>query len=210
MKLIVRYSGRTLTMIYGTKTELGPIEERHLPLMVEYRNDPNMRQYFREYRLISIEHQTEWWNNKVRKDPSWEYFIIRPTDDYKFLKSSFPPCNEIQRRPEDDFIGMCGLTYIHPVNRSAEFAIVIGRDEYRGKGYGSDALKALIRYGFNDLNLHRIYCEVFSNNPAISLYKKMGFVEEGILRDTYYCHGKYWNSHVLSMTKHDICKVDWF
>ena len=183
-------------MIYGTKTELCPIEEHHLPLMVKYRNDPNMRQYFREYRLISIEHQTEWWNSKVRKDPSWEYFIIKLTDDPHF--------------EQDCFIGMCGLTYIHPTNRSAEFAIAIGSDNHRGKGYGSDALRALIEYGFNELNLHRIYCEVFSNNPAINLYKRMGFKEEGILRDTYYCHGQYWDSHMLAILSTETDQLEWF
>lgn len=177
-------------MIYGEKTILGPINEQHLPIMIEFRNKPELRQNFREYRLINWEHQYKWWQDKVCNDDSWEYFVIHPIGELKV-------------------IGMAGLTYIHRVNRSAEFAIAIGADEYRGKGYGGDALKALIRYGFNELNLHRIYCEVFSNNQAISLYQKLGFIEEGVLRDTYFFDGKYWNSHFLAMLEDRFREQDW-
>lgn len=159
--------------------------------MIEYRNRPELRRNFREYRLISWEHQYQWWKDKVQGDDSWEYFIIHPKDEPLMM------------------LGMAGLTYIHRVNRSAEFAIVIGDEDSRGKGYGSDALKALIRYGFNELNLHRIYCEVFSLNPAISLYTRLGFVEEGVLRDTYFCDGQYWNSHFLGMLEEDFRNQTW-
>ena len=179
-------------MIYGEKVILGPVERYHLPIMVEYRNDPDLRKYFREYRLLSLENQTQWWEDKIlKKDPSWIYFVIYPKDNSKHV------------------IGMTGLTYMHPVYRNGEFAIVIGDKDYRRKGLGEDSLKALIRYGFNDLNLHRIDCEVFANNTSIVLYRKLGFVDEGTLRDRYYWDGNFWDSYILSLLRHEFDKQQW-
>ena len=75
--------------------------------------------------------------------------------------------------------------------------------KYRGKGFGSDALRQLCRYGFEYLNLNRIWCEVYSNNASLDMYRHIGFKDEGILRENYYSEGKYWDSHILSMLKRD-------
>lgn len=178
-------------MIVGSKSILGPMDEEHLKQMVEWRNDPDLRQYFREYRVLTYEHQHRWWEDKVLKDSTWEYFTIRP--------------KEYPHR----IIGACGLTYMHPVNRVGEFAIFIGDKEFRGKGLGSDSLRTLVRYGFDGLNLNRIWGEVYSNNPSLPKYIHMGFKEEGVLRETYYHDGKYWDSHVISMLRSEYKKLDW-
>jgi len=178
-------------MIYGKDIILGAIEKHHLPIMVEYRNDPELRKYFREYRLLTLEHQTRWWEEKVLKDPSWEYFVIYPKSN------------------PDHIIGMTGLTYMHQVNRNGEFAIVIGDKNYRSKGLGKDALKTIIRYGFKELNLHRIDCEVWENNSSIELYRKLGFIDEGRLRDRYYWGGKFWDSYILSMLRQEFDDKEW-
>ena len=100
-------------------------------------------------------------------------------------------------------IGSCGLTYINWVYRTAEFSITIGNKSYRSGGFGSDTLRTLIKYGFEELNLNRIWCEVYSNNAAIDIYKHIGFVEEGILRQNYYNEGRYWDSHIMSMLREE-------
>ncbi len=177
-------------MIHGEKVYLGPVEEKHLPIMLKFRNDPQLRQYFREYRVLSSVHQHKWWETRVLNDNTWEYFVIHPKEDtYKV-------------------IGACGLTYIHPVNRCAEFAIVLGDSDYRGRGYGKDALQTLIRYGFLDLNLHRIYCEVYGNNTAIGLYRKLGFRDEGCMKDAYYSDGRYWDSYMLGMLRNEFDQLE--
>lgn len=168
-------------MIFGNRIILGPIEAFHLQQMVNWRNDPELRQHFREYRVLTYEHQKRWWEEKVLKDPSWEYFTIR-----------------LQEQP-DMIIGACGLTYIHPVNRTGEFAIFMGNKEFRKEEFISDSINTLVKYGFDFLNLNRIWGEVYSNNPLLSIYLKVGFKEEGVLRETYFNDGKYWNSHVISI-----------
>ena len=83
--------------------------------------------------------------------------------------------------------------------------ILIG-DVFRNGGYGSDALRLLIAYGFNTLNLHRIWCEVYSNNSAINVYRHLGFKDEGILRQHHYDEGQYWDSHMLGLLRSEWMK----
>lgn len=89
-------------------------------------------------------------------------------------------------------IGSCQLTNIHNIHRSAELQIRIGRSDFRNKGAGSEALRLLINYGFETLSLHRIMLHVFSTNlRAINTYRKIGFQQEGLLRDAAYIEGQW-------------------
>jgi RimJ/RimL family protein N-acetyltransferase len=77
-------------------------------------------------------------------------------------------------------LGRCLLFNVDHVNRSAMFGIFIGEKSYWGKGYGHEAARLLLDYGFNLLNLHNIMLGVFSfNERAIRSYKKVGFKEIG-------------------------------
>lgn len=87
-------------------------------------------------------------------------------------------------------IGITSLIHIDYKNRNAECIIDIGDKASWGKGYGTEAMKLLLAYGFLEMNLHRIYLRVFSfNNRAIQLYKKLGFQQEGISRESLFRHG---------------------
>jgi RimJ/RimL family protein N-acetyltransferase len=83
--------------------------------------------------------------------------------------------------------------------------IYIGADlhsDYRGKGLGYTSYAQFIPYLFNSLKLNKISLEVLSTNMnAIKLYKKLGFVEEGIKRQEVYKNGKWVDSIVMSMLK---------
>ncbi len=77
-------------------------------------------------------------------------------------------------------------------NRHAELAIVIGEKDYWSKGYGSQMMHTLLEYGFEGLNLERLYLHVFSfNERAIKFYEKFNFKHEGTLRNMLYRDGKY-------------------
>jgi len=167
-------------MIIGKKINLKNVERKNINQLREWRNNPELRRYFREHKLISEDDQVKWYENKVLSDPK----------QYNF---------EIHSKEEDKLIGHCGLYYIDWINRTAEFGIYIGDYSFRNGGYGADALRTLIKYGFEDLNLNRIWCEVFDNNLAIDIYKHIGFTFEGKLRQNYFNEGRYWDSHVLSM-----------
>lgn len=61
-------------------------------------------------------------------------------------------------------IGIVGFKNLDWVNRNSELFIYIGDEEYWGKGYGTQALELIIKFAFNNLNLHMLYLEVFSYN----------------------------------------------
>ncbi|NHJ85925.1 MAG: GNAT family N-acetyltransferase [Asgard group archaeon] len=106
----------------------------------------------------------------------------------------------IEDKETKAFLGHASLKGVRPINRSATATIAIYNKENRGKGYGSDALKVLLHFGFDYLNLHRIALNVFeTNKPAIHVYEKIGFTKVGIHRETDFVEGKYVNDVVMDM-----------
>ena len=98
------------------------------------------------------------------------------------------------------FIGRCGFTQVDWKNRLAELAILIGEKSSRGKGFGTDAVKTLCRFGFMEMGLHKITVKVFAfNTAAIRCYEKCGFVHEGVLRKEYFREGRFHDVIVMGL-----------
>ena len=170
-------------MLIGEKTIIEEINPNSLEKIRGWRNDPNMRRYFRYYKDISFDQQLAWYKDRGNNsNPNHIYFQIMSK-------------NNIDDR---ELIGCCNLSGIDYRMRSAEFGVFISPEEH-GKGNGYDALKLLFSFGFDELNLHKIWCEVFDNNGSIALYRKLGFKEDGVLRDHYFHDGKYGNSIIMSV-----------
>jgi RimJ/RimL family protein N-acetyltransferase len=92
----------------------------------------------------------------------------------------------------DTMIGDISLHRIDEISRAAEVGLLIGEAEYRGKGYGAEALRLILDYGFKTMNLHNIMLLVHSNNEqAIACYKKVGFRKFGSRREARFTDGKY-------------------
>lgn len=107
-------------------------------------------------------------------------------------------------REEDRLVGSCQLHSIHPVHRSAELQIRIGADDARGRGVGREALRQLVQYGFDELDLHRIYLHVFATNErAIRLYERAGFRREGTLREGALIEGAWVDVLLMALLRHD-------
>ncbi len=107
--------------------------------------------------------------------------------------------------PEHGPVGVCGLTDIDMVNRTAEFSLYIDPHK-QGHSYGTEALKELIWYGFQVLNLNHIFGETFEGNPAISMFEKLGFKKDGTRRSFYYREGEYVNAHLYSILRSEYQK----
>lgn len=168
-------------MISNSKCYLINIEHTSLEQLRNWRNNPELRQYFREYREINSDMQQQWYQDKVLNDINWINFEIHAKDSR--------------------LIGYCGL-HINWVYSNAEFGIYIGDTYYLGRGIGIAALRLLCNYGFNDLNLHRIWCEVYSNNiNATKLYRKIGFIDEGKKREEYFCQGRYYDIILMGLLR---------
>ena len=91
-----------------------------------------------------------------------------------------------------EHIGNVSLQSINFFERSAEFAIIIGDKKYWGEGVGKEAGQIIIDHGFQELNLHRIYCGTSEDNIGMQkLAVHLGFQKEGISRKAMYKNGKY-------------------
>lgn len=89
-------------------------------------------------------------------------------------------------------IGNVSLQFINWVNRSAEFAIILGEKDYWGKGYAYDAAALLVKHGFDKLNLNRIGCGTAAGNAGMQkLALKLNMKKEGARRKALYLSGKY-------------------
>jgi RimJ/RimL family protein N-acetyltransferase len=94
---------------------------------------------------------------------------------------------------EDDRpVGTIGLFQLEPYNGCAGLGISIGDAADRGRGYGSDALRALLGFAFGQLRLQRVWLDVYDSNPgARRVYERVGFVYEGTLRRAVFREGRY-------------------
>lgn len=110
----------------------------------------------------------------------------------------------IRTLKEDRLVGFVGLYGFNNPHGNAWLGIGIGDRKDWGKGYGSDALNLIVRYGFEELNLYRISLSVFDYNPrAIRAYEKVGFVEEGRLRETLHRDGKRWDTVMMGILREE-------
>lgn len=100
----------------------------------------------------------------------------------------------IIEKETDTLLGNIGLFNINNIHRIAEIGIFIGNSECRGKGYGTEAMRLLMEYGFKILNLYNIMLTVKDfNENAIEAYKKIGFKEFGRRKECYFLNGKYYD-----------------
>ena len=108
--------------------------------------------------------QREWWSERLKKQDQY-HFAIRLIED-------------------DRIIGTFHIEEIEWTNQAGWFSIGLGGTGTRGQGYGAEALKLGLDFAFNSLNLHRLALGVFAfNEPAIRLYKRLGFTHEGTQRE---------------------------
>lgn len=105
---------------------------------------------------------------------------------------------------KDKLIGTVGLEHIDHVNMTATLGIFIGDEKEREKGYGTEAIKLILDYGFNYLNLNNIKLDVVEfNERAIACYKKCGFKEYGRRRKCEFIDGKYYDRISMDILKEE-------
>lgn len=106
------------------------------------------------------------------------------------------------------YIGATDLHAIDWYNRHAEIGIVIGDKSCWSKGYGSDAMRLMLRLAFDRLNLNRVSLRVFDyNGRAISSYEKCGFVREGVLRQDRFWNGRYYDTIAMGILANEYRKL---
>ena len=108
---------------------------------------------------------------------------------------------------EPEMVGRIVLGDLIPGWKGEIWRIYIADKSLRNKGYGAQALKAMMDHMFRDLKMERVYLDFYTGNPAEFLYKKMGFTEEGTLRKNCRKDGVLYDVHLMSMLKDEYMKL---
>lgn len=134
-------------------------------------------------------------NRIVTYEDERKYLEDNTNDEYLFF---------IVEKNTDNLIGTIGLHKINHVHGTSTLGIFIGDQEARNKGYGSEAIKLILDYGFNYLNLNNISLDVLEfNKRAIACYKKCGFKEYGRRRKSNFTNGKYYDRISMDILKEE-------
>jgi len=172
--------------IEGEMIDLVAVNSNWSNLICKWRNKPKVRRYSRNMWPQTLEEVKKW---------------FEPLPDKQMRDNAgFMIYHKQVKRP----IGIVGLDEINWVNSNANLFALIGEPEHWGKGIAGEACALVIKYGFTELNLHKIHAGIFSpNKRSLRAAEKLGFEKEAILKETIYIDGKYHDNHRFSLLKRD-------
>ena len=160
-----------------------------------------LRRHAREnYRLYG-----EWYGDaEIWRLTSWAASPLSPSAVERLFEdrelSTTDDSFAIHLKDEERPIGVVSLMNISEANDSAELSVIVGHPEDRHHGYGAEAIDTILRYGFEELRLNRVGLSVFEfNEDAISTYEKLGFREEGRLRQALKRDGAFHDAILMSV-----------
>lgn len=154
--------------------------------------------YLSPRNIEDVEKFTEWLNDFETTDyigRSGAIMTIEKEKEYLESHSGDESCFVIVRLSDNEVIGTVGLEQISHLKRIATLGIFIGDKGSRNKGYGTEAIKLILEYGFRYLNLNNIKLDLMEfNERALACYKKCGFKEYGRRRKCNFINGKYYDT----------------
>lgn len=179
-------------MLKGLLVGLTAVEYEDLRQLMAWRNKQGFRKYFREHRELNSAMQEQWFEKRILNDHTTIMFSIR-------------------RLSDNTLLGCCGFVYVNWVHRHADLSLYIGwKDAYIDKeGYAEDACKLLLKYGYGELALNKVWTEIYSfDKKKENLYNKLGFHRDGLLRQNYFYDGQWWDSLILSLLASEFNSLD--
>jgi len=179
-------------MLKGKLVLLRPVQKSDITYFLKWFNDPEIIQYQGMYLpMTEMAEQKYIEDLGTSRDRIDALFVIEATASAK-------------SKP----IGDIGLHRIHPKDHNATLGITIGDKEYWSKGFGTEAAQLIIKYGFEQLNLHRISSSVFSfNEHSIKMHQKIGFSLEGRRREVFFKNGDYCDEVMFGLLREDWKKL---
>jgi diamine N-acetyltransferase len=176
-------------VLVGKTVRMRAIEAGDLPLLLQWKNDPEIADYFYEYTPIPFRTQEEWYDRQ-RLDAS--------------------ELNLIADKHDGTPVGTGSLTHIDHRNRRAEAGrVLVGSKDLRDSGVGIEISALLYEYAFEHLNLNKVYSDARAPNTRIRrVNAALGGSEDGILRQHVYSQGEYVDVVVMSLLRADFfrCK----
>ena len=172
-------------MIHGEKIRLRAIDREDLPRFVGWFNDEEVRQGLNFFLPMSLAEEERWFESMLERNASERPLAIDGREGDRWIH-----------------IGSCGLFSFDARDRKAELGILIGDKTYWDKGYGTDTLRTLLRHAFETLNLNRVSLRVFeSNQRAIKVYERVGFIMEGRLREDRFSQGRFEDTLIMGILR---------
>jgi len=166
--------------LIGERLYLRPLDEDDLDRCLRWINDPELQARIGRRHPMSRAQEQEWLAGQYKQEDQMNLAIVLVDGDRH--------------------IGNCGFNQIDFLNRSAEFGILIAERDAWGQGYGPEAARLILKYGFEEFGLHRVELSVFGfNEHAMRAYEKAGFVHEGTKRQAYFRDGTFHDEHVMSV-----------
>ena len=161
------------------------------------------RIYLSPRSIEDVEKFTEWMNDfEVTDYTGRSGQIMSLEGERKYLEQNSNPeaTFSIITLDGDKLIGTVELERINYTHRTATLGIFIGDKDYLSKGYGTEAIRLLLDYGFNYMNLHSVKLELMSfNERALKCYKKCGFKETGRIRENRFINGNYYDTITMDI-----------
>ena len=157
----------------GPRLYFRPLEREDAPVLARYVNDPAVRRTLSMYRPHSVAQEQSFVESLGKSEHQVVMGISR-------------------HESPDELIGVAGLHGLDFRGRRAEFGLFIGLSELWGKGYGTEAARMMLDYGFGTLNLNRVWLQVYGHHAAaVRAYEKAGFKREGVQREQHFTEGRY-------------------
>lgn len=171
----------------GELVRLAAINRDDLPTYTRWFGQYSMRRYLG----LTITPAT------VEEEENWYESAIKAQGKNLFIFG-------IRRLADDRLLGNADLRLSHPKDRRAQFGIFLGEPDTWGKGYGTDATRLILRFGFLELGLHRVELDVYSFNPrGVRAYEKAGFRHEATRREAIFREGAFHDVHVMGILRED-------
>ena len=171
-------------MLKGKKVLLRPMKQEDIVRQHEFNQDPELYALDSTYPRVSpLESAQAFYESRTKFDENIAPFAIEA---------------------EGKYIGYCSLMDLRNPHGNLELGIMIGDREYWGRGYGRDAVRLLLDYGFRHLGARRIALTTHAKNErAIRCYLACGFVEEGRPRKVVWIEGEYTDLVNMSLLREE-------
>ena len=179
--MVERNPGSEPVLAHGS-VYLRPGERDDIALFVRWFGDARTARNLGMRAPISLAGEERWFERMLEHHGKDEWFFV------------------ICRRADDRPLGSIGFFEVDGFNGSAGLGISIGDPADTAQGYGSDAMRALLAFGFGRLRLERIWLDVYEHNDAAKrLYERIGFVVEGRLRHAFWRDGHWVDSFRMAI-----------
>lgn len=169
---------------------------------------PGHRIQLRPIRLDDVDAIMEWINDpEVTRNFATMSRQITRQEELGFLQATIASPTDRLYAIEDlegRYLGNAGIHKIWWPSRNGRLGVVIGRRDAQGRGLGQEAMRLLCAVGFEELGLHKLWLIHYRTNARMHhLAQKLGFVEEGVMRDEYFHDGRFHDMVRHSLLEHE-------